>query len=563
MLLQTDDLGKTYSTSTLAWLANFYNQRRWLGWDLLCGMVDESHALWNFMIDAGMEATDILWFKDNPCPPDIVGVNYYATSERWLDENTTAYPERYAGHYYDSFHTDIEASRVLDPPTPGIGPLLKEVWQRYGIPIAVTEVHIDAPREDQLRWAVEIWDAAQAARAAGMDIRAVTIWSLLGSFDWNCLVTSCNGYYEPGPFDVRSGSPRPTAMAALMRDLAAGRKSNQPVLQGQGWWRRHGRFLGRTVTQTAKVSTTSTMSHAVTAMAEPIVQPLLITGSTGTLGAAFARICDARHIAYQLTSRTEVDIADAVSVENAIAKFKPWAIINAAGYVRVDEAESDRARCFRENALGPAVLAHACAKHQIKLITFSTDLVFDGTQNSPYLEGDLTGPLNAYGESKLSAERQVLDAYSSALVIRTSAFFGPWDRHNFLDHALRILGDGQTFGASSDVISPTYVPDLAHTCLDLLIDGECGMWHLSNNDPISWAGLAQKASNLAGIKTDSLVTMSSAQLKLPARRPQYAALSSCRGILLPGLDDALERFLNLRMQAGSDLTGQNVLFGRT
>jgi dTDP-4-dehydrorhamnose reductase len=126
----------------------------------------------------------------------------------------------------------------------------------------------------------------------------------------------------------------------------------------------------RTVTQTAKVSTTSTMSHAVTAMAEPIVQPLLITGSTGTLGAAFARICDARHIAYQLTSRTEVDIADAVSVENAIAKFKPWAIINAAGYVRVDEAESDRARCFRENALGPAVLAHACAKHQIKLHHF-------------------------------------------------------------------------------------------------------------------------------------------------------------------------------------------------
>jgi dTDP-4-dehydrorhamnose reductase len=264
-----------------------------------------------------------------------------------------------------------------------------------------------------------------------------------------------------------------------------------------------------------------------------------------------------------LTTRSEVDIAYAPSVENAIAKFKPWAIINCAGYVRVDDAESDRTRCFRENALGPTVLANACAKHQIKLVTFSTDLVFAGTQNLPYLEGDLTGPLNAYGESKLSAEQQVLDAHPSTLVIRTSAFFGPWDRHNFLDHALRVIGEGKIFGASTDVVSPTYVPDLAHACLDLLIDDECGVWHLSNNDAISWAGLAKKASNLAGINTDSLITMSSAELKLPARRPQYAALSSRRGILLPRLDDALERFLHLRMQAEADLTGQNVLFGRT
>src|SRR5688500_11587048 len=85
-LVQTDDLGKTYSTPELAELAEFYNARRWLSWDLLCGKVGQEHPLWNYLISTGIEPSQFLWFKDNVCQPDVVGVNYYITSERWLDQ---------------------------------------------------------------------------------------------------------------------------------------------------------------------------------------------------------------------------------------------------------------------------------------------------------------------------------------------------------------------------------------------------------------------------------------------------------------------------------------------
>ena len=88
---------------------------------------------------------------------------------------------------------------MLATPTAGIGPLLQETWERYGLPLAVTEAHIDANREDQLRWLLEIWDAAEQARGGGVDVRAVTVWSLLGSFDWNSLVTRMPRLLRAGP----------------------------------------------------------------------------------------------------------------------------------------------------------------------------------------------------------------------------------------------------------------------------------------------------------------------------------------------------------------------------
>jgi dTDP-4-dehydrorhamnose reductase len=219
-LVQTDDLGKTYSTPELAHVADFYNERRWLAWDLLCGTVGPEHKLWKYLTGTGA-VDDLLWFRDNTCPPDIIGVNYYVTSERWLDHRPERYPQHHRGMADGVPCADIEASRALATPTPGIGPLLSEVWDRYHLPLAITEAHIDANREDQLRWLLEIWEAAKTAHANGVDLRAVTVWSLLGSFDWNSLVTQNRGYYEPGPFDVRSKMPRPTALAKMMRELAA------------------------------------------------------------------------------------------------------------------------------------------------------------------------------------------------------------------------------------------------------------------------------------------------------------------------------------------------------
>ncbi|PWF46025.1 family 1 glycosylhydrolase, partial [Massilia glaciei] len=242
-LVQTDDLGKTYSTPEMAGVAQFYNERRWLAWDLLCGMVDQGHPMWDYLMEHGTDPGAVLWFRDHPCAPDIVGVNYYVTSERWLDHRPGRYPGHFRGEAGGRACADLETARALATPTPGIGPLLREIWERYRLPLAVTEAHLAANREDQLRWLLEIWQAGAQARADGIDLRAVTVWSLLGSYDWNSLVTEARGYYEPGPFDLRSPLPRPTAVASMMRELAAGRAPSHPVLHGQGWWRRPGRLL--------------------------------------------------------------------------------------------------------------------------------------------------------------------------------------------------------------------------------------------------------------------------------------------------------------------------------
>ena len=549
-LVQTDDLGKTYSTREMADAAGFYNERRWLGWDLLCGMVNPEHALWSYLVKSGIPADDILWFRDNPCPPDIIGVNYYVTSERWLDHRPERYPEHHRGNIGGVPCADIECARVLAAPTAGIGPLLQEAWDRYQIPLAVTEAHIDANREDQLRWLLEIWEAGKQAQLNGVDIRAITVWALLGSYDWNSLVTRNHGYYESGPFDVRTPQPRPTALARMMRELADGAPLSHPVLRGQGWWRRAARFVCQPVATPLALTSISADGHRLVGKE---ARPILITGATGTLGRAFARLCRERSLAYQLLSRHDMDIADPESVERAMDRYRPWAVVNASGYVRVDDAENDVERCFRENAHGPAVLAAACARHGVHLTTFSSDLVFDGRQNDPYVESDSVSPINIYGKSKAAAETSVLEMHPGSLVVRTSSFFGPWDQHNFVNQALAALGGGGSFQAASDIIvSPTYVPDLVNTCLDLMIDRECGVWHLTNGHPLTWVELANKAAGLAGVDASRLEAQPGSSIAYIAPRPLYTALHSERAMLLPSLDDALGRFLHQRGEPVQD-----------
>ncbi|GGC16419.1 hypothetical protein GCM10011572_42200 [Pseudoduganella buxea] len=536
-LVQTDDLGKTYSTPELADWADFYNERRWLAWDLLCGTVDEDHTLWPYIMKSGIPAADVLWFRDNPCPPDVVGLNYYITSERWLDHRGDRFPARYVGEHG---FADIETARALATPTPGIAPLMDEVWERYGLPMAITEAHIDANREDQLRWLHEVWNAAHEVQRKGADVRAVTVWSLLGSYDWNCLVTECRGYYENGAYDLRAPEPRPTALARLMQELSSGRAPSSPVLQGLGWWRRPGRFLCPPVATSATVAALPAERLA----AQRTVQPILISGATGTLGSAFARICEERNLAFRVLTRQEMDIADPASVEAAIQQYKPWAIVNAGGYVRVHDAEQDSQRCLRENAQGPVVLAIACARHQVRLLTFSSDLVFDGSKGSAYVESDPVAPLNVYGQSKAEAERRVLTVNPDTLVVRTSAFFGPWDKHNFVTLVLQAMSEGRQFAAADDlVVSPTYVPDLVQTCLDLMIDRERGIWHLSNGEAVSWAELARRVCAMAGVDCSALMAQPATALDFQAAQPRFSALASERGNMMPSLDDALQRYL--------------------
>jgi dTDP-4-dehydrorhamnose reductase len=240
-----------------------------------------------------------------------------------------------------------------------------------------------------------------------------------------------------------------------------------------------------------------------------------------------------------LTSRAELDITNEASIAAALERNKPWAVINAAGFARVDEAEERSDECFRINANGPELLARACNLHGLPLVTFSSDLVFDGKLGRPYVEPDETAPLGAYGRSKAEAEARLMAIDSDALIIRTSTFFGPWDRYNFLFNTIEKLKRGEDVVASDkSFVSPTYVPDLVHAALDLLLDGEKGIWHLTNQGAISWHDLAKEAA-AAAMLDHSLVR----RLR-PSEDPEQAdmSLSSSRGLLLRPLDQALSEF---------------------
>ena len=541
-LVQTEDLGKTFSTPLLAYQAEFENERRWLSFDLLCGRLNREHQMWSYLRRIGVSEAELEVFLDNPCPPDLIGINHYVTSERFLDERLEHYPSGSYGGNGQHEYADVEAVRVCGDGPAGPRMLIREVWERYGLAIAVTEAHLGGTRDEQLRWLYEVWNAAQELQGDGVDVRAVTAWSLLGAYDWNSLVTRADGYYEPGVFDLRSPRPRPTALARMLRDLASGKIHDHPVLDVPGWWRRSRRLLYPPVC----------CSNVI----EPTVQgidrrdsarSLVITGATGTLGRAFAKLCDIRGLLYHVLTRKDMDIADPASVDAILTTLSPWAVVNAAGYVRVDDAEREPEACLRENTVGPAILAAACAQREVALLTFSSDLVFDGTSLSPYVESDPVAPLNVYGRSKAEAEVKVLEAFPLSLVVRTSAFFGPWDEYNFVTVALRTLAAGQTFVAAEDqIVSPTYVPDFVHASLDLLIDGECGLWHLANPGAIAWADLAQLAASKAGLDTTHIHAVSTRDLDLAAPRPKYSVLGSERGVLLPSLENAISRYFQER-----------------
>jgi dTDP-4-dehydrorhamnose reductase len=528
-LVQTEDLGKVYSSPTLAYQADFENERRWLSFDLLCGKITPNHPMWGYLRDSGISETELAWFLENFCPPDIIGINYYLTSDRYLDEQMEPYPTQCHGGNGKHQYADVEAVRVRPEGITGHYILLKEAWERYQLPLAVTEVHLHCTREEQLRWLYEVWKAALQLQEEGVDLRAITAWALLGSYDWNSLVTRSVGHYESGVFDLRSPQPRETALAQIIRNFTTGTVPTHPILDIPGWWHRSSRFLH---------------SHSVPPIpVTPSTRPLLIIGATGTLGKAFARLCEEREISYRLLSRHEMDITNPASVDAVLEQLKPWAVVNAAGYVRVDEAEREPDTCFKINTEGAVILAMACERHSTILLTFSSDLVFDGTGSIPYVESNAIAPINVYGHSKAQAEERVLQAHHTALIIRTSAFFSPWDDYNFVTLALRQLKAGEPFLAAEDVfISPTYVPDLVHASLDLLIDGECGVWHLANQGAITWADLAIMAAKEACISVTSLITLPMQEMGLLAPRPSYSVLGSDKGHLLPCLEGAMSRY---------------------
>lgn len=525
-LIQTEDLAKTHSTPQLRYQASFENKRRWLTNDLLCGKVNRKHFFWKYFRTIGITEKELQFFLDNRCAPDMLGFNYYVTSERYLDEHIENYPAHCHGGNSRMLYADTEAVRAGH--LSGLEQLLREAWERYKIPMAITECHLNCTREEQLRWFKETFDTCCKLNDQQIPIKAVTAWSLFGSYDWNSLLTNHNNHYESGVFDVRNYHRRPTALAKMLNSLSTTGNHHHPLLGEKGWWNR-----------TALTVNQQSIHKAA---------PLLITGKTGTLGQAFMKICERRSIPYIALSRQELDITKENQIEEIIDRYKPWALINTTGYVRIDEAETNKEECFAINSTGPFFLANACRKHGIRLMTFSSDLVFDGNKKTPYHEGDRVNPLNVYGASKILGEQKVQSLDGSALIIRTSAFFGPWDKYNFVYGVLCSLKNGKQFIVPENItISPTYVPDLADTSLDLFIDEEQGIWHVSNAGMLTWMDFAQNIAERGGCNKHKLISVVPEEMGWKAKRPAYSVLQSEKGIKLPPLENALDRYFRHRL----------------
>ena len=241
-LIQTEDLGKTFSTELLRYQADFENERRWLTNDLLCGFVKPGHAMWDYFLWLGIPQDSLEFFLQNPCPPQILGLDYYITSERFLDETPGKYPTHAYGSNGRHQYADVEAIRVQHGEKHGPGVLLAECWERYKIPMAITEIHIHGSPEEQIAWFSYVWDACLQLIKNGVDIRAATAWAMFGSFGWSKLLTENPGEYERGVFDVYSGRPVNTSYTEFLKRLA--KNPGAPHLQSvRGWWQMSERFL--------------------------------------------------------------------------------------------------------------------------------------------------------------------------------------------------------------------------------------------------------------------------------------------------------------------------------
>ena len=244
--------------------------------------------------------------------------------------------------------------------------------------------------------------------------------------------------------------------------------------------------------------------------------------------------------------------SDAVS--RAIAQADPQIVLNPAAFNQVDLAEQNPVAAFQVNALAVRNIAVACRDSGAQLVHYSTDYVFDGTLGRSYTEQDATHPLGAYAVSKLAGELYAHAYIDQALVIRTSAVFGPAGVHtarsNFIEMMLRLAAGGKPIRVVDSVASPTYAPALAERTADLLDRGATGIFHIGGGTPISWHDWAAKIFHAAGLQPDLQKTTQQA-FQAAARRPQYSALSNAKmeslGIApMPSLDDALRDYFARR-----------------
>lgn len=278
---------------------------------------------------------------------------------------------------------------------------------------------------------------------------------------------------------------------------------------------------------------------------------ILVAGADGQVSRALAEQATAHEIVR--AGRPELDITRPDSVRAAMERVAPQVVINAAAYTAVDLAESDAANCFAVNADAAGHLAEAAAKAGAAFIHLSTDYVFDGTKDAPYVEDDLTAPLGVYGRAKLAGEEAVRAAHPGAIIVRTAWVFHHTGT-NFVRTMLRLAETRDEVGVVKDQLGcPTYASDLAAALLAIAERPETpGIFHAAGGGETNWHGVASAIfaeTARRGLKTPRLKAITTAEYPTPARRPANSRLDGTKlamvyGQCLPDWRDGLKRCLD-------------------
>ena len=250
---------------------------------------------------------------------------------------------------------------------------------------------------------------------------------------------------------------------------------------------------------------------------------ILITGGAGQVGKAFSRQVQNHELF--ACSRSELDISDPISISKAIESYRPDVIINCGALTDVDKCETSPELAMNINGHAVGLLATQAEKCGASLVQISTDYVFDGEKDGPYLETDPTKPISVYGQSKLLGEQL---AGSGALIVRTSWVMG-LDGNNILVKILRLLDEGGELKFVDDQIGcPTFTDDLVNVVMKLVESDVTGVVHVTNGGSTSWFDFAQHVAECAGSDPKQVSPISGSELNRPARRPKNSALENRR-----------------------------------
>lgn len=273
---------------------------------------------------------------------------------------------------------------------------------------------------------------------------------------------------------------------------------------------------------------------------------ILVTGTQGQLALSLAETAQKHGVTLIAAGRPDLDLSDATSTADGIARHRPDLIVNAAAYTAVDKAEAEPDLAHAVNALGAEAAAIAAVRVGVPIIHISTDYVFDGAKTAPYTEADAVGPTNVYGRTKLDGERRVARVAEQHVILRTSWVHSPFGA-NFVKTMLRLAASRPELSVVDDQIgTPTYAPHLAEAILAIAArvrdrsDGSklWGTFHVTGAGATSWCGFAREiftVSRRQGGPSAVVHPIPTRDYPTPATRPANSRLDTGKLAAVYGL----------------------------